>query len=146
MLGASLDGWDPPRRTEHRVWRAVVYELAVPALGAERVDAIVEPFIHPDGIFAKLPPRGLPPAYQLAIERASEAVCREVSRVKPLPTDELLARVYGEPPTSEDVTDADASLRRFEAVTGGSQEAWTALCATHLSGPRLFFELYAKGD
>jgi hypothetical protein len=32
-------------------------------------------------------------------------------------------------------------------VTATDGEAWTALCSTHLSGPRLFFELYTqKGD
>jgi len=147
MLGASLDGWDPPRRLEHRVWRSVVVELAGPSLGVERVDAILEPIVPKDGVFAKLRPRGLPPAYELAIERASEAVCRELSRVAgkaPMPAEELLTRVYGVAPTSSDIAEARASLTRFEAVMETSGEAWTALCSTHLSGPRLFFELYTE--
>jgi len=149
MLGASLDGWDPPRRLEHRVWRSVVYELAGSSLGVERVDAILEPIVQKDGVFAKLLPRGLPPAYELAIERASEAVCRELSRVapmSPMPAEELLTKVYGAPPTPSDLAEAYELLTRFEAVTESGGEAWTALCSTHLSGPRLFFELYTQGD
>lgn len=145
ILGGSLDGWEPPRRTEHRVWRSVVYGLAEPSLSARQVDAILEPLVPEHGVFAKLLPRGLPSAYQLAIDRASEAVCRELPA---LDAGELLTRVYGVPPSSFELNDARELLAQYEAVTASDTEAWTALCSTHLSGPKLFFELYlsAMGD
>jgi hypothetical protein len=142
MLGPALDGREAPRRAQHRAWRSVVHELAATSLGAERVDAILASIVPQDGVFAKLPPRGLPASYQVAVERASEAVCREL---EPEPVGDLLATLYGATPTPSELAAAEELLAGFESVTNDENEAWAALCSTHLSGPKFFFELYAAG-
>ena len=146
MLAASLDRPEEPRRLDHDVWRKVVQGTAAPSIGADRVATLLEPTLATGAYFAALAPRGQPPTYQLAVERASEEVCRELQKAEPLSVPELLERVYGDGPTESELNVSDALLERFRQATDDPGEAWVALCSTHLSSPRLFFGLYVEGD
>ena len=123
MLAASLDRAEEPRRLDHNVWRKVVQGMAAPSIGVDRVAALLEPALATGAYFAALAPRGRPPTYQLAVERASEAVCRKLPKVRPPSVPELLERVYGDVPTESEVTVSDELLERFRQVTDDPDEA-----------------------
>jgi hypothetical protein len=162
LLGPALDHSPPPRRLDARAWLSVVRDVAEPALPHETIEALTRSLTE-RVVLRKQPGRGYRPALQLAMERISEEVCREVAaaesdyyklssepdwsgdvRTRSLVT--LLTRVYGRTPSDHEVEEAEALLGRFLEVTGDSSESWVALCSTCLSSPRLLFALYAQGE
>jgi len=160
ILGPALDARTPPRRMPYLVWTAVARDVGGPILGEERVDQIIDSHIPRRGLLAKLEPRGHPPGYLLAIERASESLCRAVAaaelevdggphgltRLEAWPEVEraaavsrLLADVYGRPPTAAELESGGADLEAMQAAVGTWSEAWIGLCSTHLSGMGVMF-------
>jgi hypothetical protein len=165
MLGPALDKPVPPRRMEHKVWVSVAHMVADEVVGAEKVNGILEPIIQKDGFFAKLPPRGFPPPYTVAIGRASNALCREVAQAdasaggevygitaggdwskkdKSRAVTALWRAVYQQKPSESELSAAIGLLDEFHQVTEDWKESWAALCSTKLSGPMLFFGAFTE--
>jgi len=148
ILGSALDTPAPPRRLPHKVWLSIVRAFAEPSLGHEPVEALLAPLTGNTGFFGKLPARGLPPAYLLAIENASEAVCRAVASktTADLSSEDslkhLMLSVYGQPPTATEFAAEETLARSFETRIRDPREAWAALCSSELSGPKLLFSDY----
>lgn len=160
MLGGTGAPPLPPRRMPHAVWVSIVRAFAEPSIGKDKVTASLDPLLARQGFFGKLPPRGLPPPYVLALEQVSEAVCRDVAAAdetakrygvtggdwnadaKTASVTKLMTAVYGTAPTSADLQTEVGVLDNFHQATGDWREAWVGLCSTELSGPRLFFADY----
>lgn len=158
MLGPALDAPVPPRRIAHGVWLSVVKNVAVPSLGPDAVAAVLDKLPI---TLSKVPPRGLPPPYVLALERVSESICRNVAladdkarrygiaagdwskEAKDKAVGTLMAAVYGKTPSAADLASEVGQLDELKAATGDWREAWIGLCSTQLSGPRLLFGDYA---
>ena len=127
MLGSTLDGRIAPRRMSHETWLAVARDVGGLVLGSEKVEQIVDKNVARRGFLAKQTPRGHSVTYLLAIERASEELCRGVVSAEMLADDPhygiktsvgqtesrdrpiraLLSQIYGSPPTNSEVIDGE---------------------------------------
>lgn len=159
IAGASLDnGVPPPRHMPHDIWMSVVRDLATGLVPAAELDHLLGPYeVHLGGHFSVTPEREMPALHVLAVRRLGVAVCsamtsadmaREPARrmylvaARPEWARRLLERIYARRMSASEIEGAVALMARFHALTTSWPEAWAGLCATHLTGPRIFYEAY----
>jgi hypothetical protein len=159
VAGAALDdGAPPPRHMPHDIWMAMVRDLATGLVPAARLDHLLGPYeVHRGGHFSVTPEREMPALHILAVRRLGVAVCSamasaDMARAPARRTyliaarsewaRRLLERMYARRMSASEIEEALALMTRFHALTTSWPEAWAGLCATHLTGPRIFYDAH----
>ena len=163
MLGDLVDERVRTLHLPLKVWKAAATELALPVLGKGDIEALLAPVYF--GLF----PDSMTVTDQFALIVGSTSLCTAIAKAdqaaergqrqylvgvpelatQALPVSQraalvkkLLAATFHEPPSREQIADGVALLQRFHQQSPTWTGAWTALCATYLSGPRMMFEVY----
>jgi hypothetical protein len=164
ILGAAADPPRPARFLDPRVWLSLTQRWVAPVIGRDRFAELTAPLggARTSSVAPAFTDRRMATGMQMTIDRTSVSVCRAVAETemaKPSAARTLLPRgdtpadgqaafaalaraVFGR--ASADVEGEIAIYRKFEAKLADPAKAWTAMCVLYLSGPRLWYGVYAR--